>query len=99
MSWEEEHERSVAELPQEIRDAHDRSSNHRADVEASLLCGCFFCCATFSPGEIHEWTDDDDSGVGQTAICPRCGIDSVIGDRSGVPLTPEFLAMMQRHWF
>ncbi len=30
---------------------------------------------------------------------PRCGIDSVIGSRSGFPLTPEFLAGMKQHWF
>jgi hypothetical protein len=37
--------------------------------------------------------------MGQTAICPRCGIDSVIGDESGYPVTREFLAAMKAHWF
>ncbi len=35
----------------------------------------------------------------QTAICPRCGIDSVIGDKSGFALTPTFLAEMKKAWF
>ena len=37
--------------------------------------------------------------VGTTAICPRCGIDSVLGDRSGFPISAEFLSEMQRYWF
>ena len=36
----------------------------------------------FKPADILEWTDDD-----QTALCPNCGIDSVIGDKSGYPVT------------
>jgi hypothetical protein len=49
----------------------------------------------FPPTEIKEWCDD-----GNTAICPRCGIDSVIGDASGFPITsPDFLARMNHYWF
>ena len=79
--------------------AHKRSAKHRAEIEASSGCGCFYCKNTFAPGEIVEWTDTDNAGVGQTALCPRCGIDSVIGDRSGFPITPEFLATMHKAWF
>lgn len=79
--------------------AHQASANHRAEIEASTLCGCFYCKATFGPDKIEEWTDDDDAGVGQTAFCPRCGIDSVIGDKSGFPITTDFLDTMHRAWF
>jgi len=65
---------------------------------ASLVCGCFYCCAVFPPGGIDEWVDEQD-GEGQTALCPRCGIDSVIGDRAGFPITPEFLGRMNEYWF
>ena len=34
-----------------------------------------------------------------SAICPRCGIDSVIGDAAGYPLTTEFLSRMKAYWF
>lgn len=88
-----------ADCPPELLAAHDHSSNHRADVLASQVCGCFRCCVTFGPGEIFEWTDDDQQGQGQTALCPRCGIDSVIGDRSGVDLGHEFLVRMSEYWF
>jgi hypothetical protein len=64
----------------------------------SERCGCFYCLRIFGPGEITEWIDEVD-GIGTTAMCPHCGIDSVIGSRSGYPITREFLGAMQKHWF
>jgi hypothetical protein len=74
--------------------AHKHSRLHRGDVLGSNLCGCFFCLNRFAPVQIVDWCDD-----GGTAICPRCGIDSVLGDKSGVAVTEEFLAQMKRRWF
>lgn len=75
-------------------------SNHRAQVLASEVCGCFYCLSTFVPGEITAWVDDDPrTGTGTTALCPRCGIDAVIGSASGFAITPELLRRMQEHWF
>ncbi|MEY3298224.1 MAG: hypothetical protein RLZZ597_1484 [Cyanobacteriota bacterium] len=53
------------------------------------------CLAIFSPTAIIEWTDEGDS----TALCPRCGIDAVIGSASGYPITPTFLQAMHAYWF
>ncbi len=89
-----------AKFPEDwLHDAHKHSIFHRAEIEASALCGCFHCRRTFAPGEIDEWTDEDRPPQEQTALCPRCGIDSVIGDKSGFPLTIEFLRAMKRKWF
>ncbi|PWI53063.1 cytoplasmic protein [Rhizobium phaseoli] len=75
--------------------AHKHSANHRGDIEASTYCGCFYCCKVFESAEIAEWADDN-----RTALCPRCGIDAVIGDASGFPATAmEFLGEMKRRWF
>jgi hypothetical protein len=79
--------------------AHAHSSDHREEVLASSVCGCFHCLAVFGPGEIEEWVDEDGAGEGQTALCPSCGIDSVLPGRVGYLLTPEFLARMRKHWF
>ena len=68
---------------------------NRAEVEDSELCGCFYCLSTFHPSEIKEWTDKNED----TAICPVCDIDSVIGDASGYPITPEFLKELHDYWF
>jgi DNA-directed RNA polymerase subunit RPC12/RpoP len=74
--------------------AHRFSSRHREELEKDTLCGCFHCTKIFRPAEITEWIDDDD-----TALCPYCGIDSVIGESSGLPITEHFLKEMHRAWF
>lgn len=78
--------------------AHDHSSGHRAEIEASEKCGCFYCISIYPPAEIEEWIDEVD-GTCVTALCPRCGVDSVIGDKSGFPITKEFLETMHKGWF
>jgi hypothetical protein len=78
--------------------AHRHSSNHRNEIMASEQCGCFYCLSIFSPGEITEWIDEVDE-VCTTAICPHCGIDAVIGSRSGYPVSKEFLGAMRKQWF
>jgi hypothetical protein len=53
----------------------------------------------FSPSDIDEWVDEDVNEVEQTALCPKCGIDSVIGSATGFPLTMNFLRKMKHYWF
>jgi hypothetical protein len=80
-----------------VQAAHQASSRHRAEIQKSKLCGCFHCRKLFPPSEIREWIDEGNGA--ETALCPRCGIDSVIGDASGYELTESFLSAMQKHWF
>lgn len=80
--------------------AHRFSRMHREQVLSSDACGCFYCLKTFRPAEIEEWVDEaPGTDVGQTALCPRCGIDSVLGSASGFPLTSDFLGRMKFYWF
>ena len=65
----------------------------------SDVCGCFYCLKTYGPAEITEWVDEYETGMGTCAVCPKCGIDSVIGSASGYPITEEFLKKMHLHWF
>lgn len=74
--------------------AHEHSSRHRQEIEASSTCGCFYCVAMFPPSSIAAWCDE-----GTTALCPKCGIDSVIGDASGYAIGEEWLRRMKGHWF
>ena len=99
MSWEEDHKRRVEAFPAEVRAAHAQSSNHRAAITESALCGCFYCLSTFPPSEIVDWIDEDPNGEGQTALCPNCGIDSVICDKPGIDISKRFLTLMRAHWF
>lgn len=80
-------------------DAHRHSIRHYDEVCQSDTCGCFYCCRIFSPVEISEWVDDGDTDSAKTALCPYCGIDSVIGSAAGYPIDASFLREMRKHWF
>ncbi len=85
-----------------LKAAHKHSIRHQTEVMASESCGCFYCRAVFRPGEILDWVDEltGNADGEDTALCPKCGIDSVIGDRSGYSVTtPDFLAAMHAYWF
>lgn len=75
--------------------AHEHSIYNKTELEASEKCGCFYCLSIFSPSEINEYIDEEPD---ETAICPFCFVDSVIGDRSGYPITEEFLKRMKQCW-
>ena len=78
-----------------LQAAHARCSYHEAEILRSAICGCFHCRATFGPSEIEDWLDDEP----RSALCPRCGIDSVIGDASGYPVQEaNFLRAMYHHY-
>jgi acetone carboxylase gamma subunit len=74
--------------------AHQNSWQSHKEIEASKICGCFHCLKIFPPSKINEWWDDD-----KTPVCPECGIDSVIGSKSGYPITTVFLTQMQYYYF
>jgi Zn finger protein HypA/HybF involved in hydrogenase expression len=86
--------------------AQRHAAKNRAQIEASSACGCFHCMQIFPPEEIVAWTgfdldrfDDPDALQGDTALCPRCGSESVLGDGSGLEISPQFLAQMHEAWF
>ena len=90
----------------DVLSAHKHSANHRSQILSSQKCGCFYCLTVFSPNEIEDWLDwpegtpeDQELELGTTALCPKCGIDSVIGDGSGYLIDPAFLQSMRKRWF
>jgi hypothetical protein len=75
--------------------AHKHSSRHRDEVFKSTIFGCFYCMSNFKPDEIEDWELES-----SLALCPKCGIDAVIGSASGYPVTDEdFLEAMNSFWF
>lgn len=60
-------------------------------------CGCFHCSSRFKPGEITDYTTEADGR--RTALCPRCGVDSVLTDLDTLPLTDELIALMRDRFF
>lgn len=80
-----------------IEKAHKDCSGHKDEILASKLCGCFCCERTFSSSEIEEWIEVNFSD-GETAICPKCGIDSVLSSKYPIE-DKQFLHEMNNFWF
>lgn len=81
-------------------------SRNWEQIQASKVCGCCSCMQIFASDEIVAWTglgmddvDDPRAIAGQTALCPRCGSEAVIGDKSGFPINAQFLGRMNEAWF
>jgi hypothetical protein len=77
-------------LKPELKKLHKGSTYNLPLIEISRRCGCFYCLQTFAPSEITKWIDK-----GQTALCPKCGIDSVLPSVTD----PSILAVMNLYWF
>ncbi len=73
-----------------LKQLHKFSSLHRETILGGDDCSCFYCESVYDPKQIVRWTDDK-----QTAICPKCGIDSVLPGE----VVPELLLKMHEYWF
>lgn len=72
--------------------AHEHSRDNRAEIARSARCGCFHCLEIFPAVTITNW-------VGDTARCPHCNMDAVLGAASGLEISDAFLQQMRAYWF
>lgn len=72
---------------------HKKSSRHRSSLSKAKICGCFYCLREFPFTQIAEWIADN-----ETALCPYCGVDAVLGFKSQ-PADQELLHAMHEYWF
>jgi NAD-dependent SIR2 family protein deacetylase len=72
---------------------HRHARLNRTFMVPGKPCHCFHCLKTFMPEAISGWTDD-----GNTALCPYCGIDSVLSS-SADRLTDEVIRQLQSVYF
>ena len=77
----------IAQLP-------NLAFKNRRLVEQSQIAGCFHCGKTFSPQDVKQYTDNE-----QTSICPLCGVDAVLGDMAGFAITEQSLQHAKYYWF
>jgi hypothetical protein len=77
-----------------IPEACAYSIRNRTQLKNSKLAGCYYCLRIYDPTEIYAWVDDN-----TTALCPYCGMDSVLGDCSPYAITPEKLGELRKQWF
>ena len=73
-----------------VEDAVKLSMKNREQITESVQCGCYFCLEVFDGSEVTEWLDH-----GQTALCPRCGVDSLIPNETD----EAYLIAACERWF
>lgn len=81
---------------QYLKKAHQASFKNKESILQSKICGCFSCMKTFPPSEATFRPEMDGQ---ETAWCPYCDTDAVLGEASGYPITKEFLEKMNEDWF
>ena len=64
------------------------------EIANSKRVGCYHCIQVYSPLEITVTTDN-----GKTAVCAKCGIDSVLPDTSPFSLDNKTLNELNKKWF
>lgn len=77
-----------------IQKMHRLCTNNRELIGSHTRCGCFYCRRIYPGREIKIWIDE-----GKTALCPHCGIDSVIVDSEWGEINDETLKEMYEFWF
>lgn len=94
--------------PVDLERWHSASFRNENSIQCSETLGCFYCQTIWQRDEktIEEWIDCTEDGDGiydlpqesWTALCPHCGIDSVMAS-ADAPITPAVLGEMYRYWF
>lgn len=85
----------------ELTEMHKNCTNNRASIKKGAKAGCFFCLEIFPKEDVREYTSQGRKAVNESALCPRCGIDSVLSQSlfASVPELKKALREMQIHWF
>ena len=79
---------------EQLKERHDRCNGDREALKNSERAGCFCCLKIFRASEVIHFVCD-----GDTAHCPKCGIDSVIVDDGVNEFSPELLSALQYEYF
>jgi hypothetical protein len=93
-------------MKNELLAAYRYISNNWPQIQASSVCGCCNCLRVFPAEEVVAWTglqfddvDNPEAINNQTALCPYCGSESVLAEKSGFPIDVNFLGRMNEAWF
>ena len=81
---------------QELKELHEHCHNNKVSIKKSKMVGCFYCLEIYPKEDIQEWTPRSGN-----AICPKCGVDSVLGQIhfDSVKELKKVLPQMYDVWF
>lgn len=80
----------------ELDTAHKKAFQNEPLVQIAKDCACFCCLEHFPPSAIYGWVDDK---LHRTAMCPKCGIDSVLTEETLDRVPDDFLKALQKVYF
>lgn len=72
------------------------TTNNDIEILNSEKCSCIFCRHTFDARSVQDWISDE---KGVTAICPECGMDSLVGDASGFQIDRDTLKEINLEYY
>lgn len=77
-----------------MNDAHSHTIRNRSEIARSHICVCLCCKARFKAAEVTGYIDS-----GETALCPCCGCDAVVGDSSCADISPQAVEELNKKYF
>jgi hypothetical protein len=82
-----------------LESAHDHCFGNELEVRASNIACCISCAKSFDSKLVREFSHQH-GDEHETAYCPVCGFDTIIGDNSGYPaVDPVFISAMNAKYF
>ncbi len=73
---------------------HAYRSHNKDLIAKSEKCYCFYCKSVIKSSEIERYLDKE-----PTALCPKCGIDSIIPDAINEAVDESIISKMHEYWF
>lgn len=80
----------------ELDTAHKKAFQNEPLVQIAKDCACFCCLEHFPASAIDGWVDDK---LHRTAMCPKCGIDSVLTEETLDRVPDNLLKALQAEYF
>lgn len=77
---------------EEVRQAPRLAFNNKDRLEKATWCGCYQCLSIMTTNSVVMYTDN-----GTTALCPVCGVDSIIPEATDKD--KPLLMLMYEYWF
>lgn len=81
-----------------LKKLHKYCRFNRDLIEKSNKCYCFYCKSTLDAKDLLKPTVQYING-GKSAICPKCGIDSILPDAIDEKITKEIIDDMYERFF
>mgnify|MGYP000135602685 CR=1 FL=1 len=78
---------------EEMKVAHNFTHNNFSLLQEKQNCRCIYCLQEFISMDIIDFTLND------TALYPFCGLDAVIGEKSGFKIDKEEAELFYDYFF